>query len=220
VSPREDDRRVDVVEIGEAWWPDESASDVIHPRVRISGWVVVGAVILFAGGAAAGWLAGRADSTPTSRATVAAAPARPVAPPPPLGCPADARVAPILPLQDDPLVAALHAWYPTFALVGGQRGTAPPLGRVCGAELTERDPNGITVDVTVVGSASESPPAHPTAPAQQLRLDDQGSTVRAEIVRVSGDGLTIDIVVTGPAGADTTTRTMVGLANDPRLDLT
>lgn len=211
---------MDVVEIGESGWPEETAADVIQLRVRVSGWVVVGAVVLFAGGAGAGWLAGRADSSPTARVTAAAGPARAVSTPPPLGCPADARVAPILPLQDDPLVAAVRAWYPTFALVGGRRGLALPPGRVCGAELTARDPNGVTVDVTVVGSASASPAAQPSAPAQQLRLDDQGSTVRAEIVRVSGDGLTIDILVTGPAGADTTTRTMVGLANDPRLDLT
>jgi hypothetical protein len=139
--------------------------------------------------------------------------------PPPVGCPDNARVAAIQPIQSDPLVSALRAWFPTFALVDGERGQGT-LGRICGASLTGRDPGGVTVDVTIVSASSVDGAPGSHRPSQVLRLEGAGNDVRAELVRVTGQGATIDVLMTGPTGQHASTRAMKNLANDPRLDLT
>lgn len=213
-----DDRGVDVVEIGGANGSDDGL-DVIEPRRRASGWLVLGAIALLAGGGAVGWLAGHTQREPATVVTIEPSPiVTTAATPPPVGCPDDARVAPILPIQSDPLVAALRSWFPTFALVGGERGQGT-LGRICGASLTGRDPGGVTVDVTIV-SASSVDALGSHRPSQVLRLEGAGNDVRAELVRVTGQGATIDVLMTGPTGQRASTRAMENLANDPRLDLT
>jgi hypothetical protein len=214
-----DDRRVDVVEIGGANG-SEDGLDVIEPRRRASGWLVLGAIALLTGGGAVGWLAGHTQREPATVVTIAPSPiVTTAATPPPVGCPDNARVVPILPIQSDPLVAALRSWFPTFALVGGDRGTGT-LGRICGATLTVRDPSGVTVDVTIVSASSVVSDAWARRPSQVLRLEDAGNDVRAEILRVTAQGATIDVLVTGPTGQRAPTRPMTNLANDPRLDLT
>ena len=217
----ERDQGVHVVEIRGSTGPEDGL-DVIEPRRRISGLVVIGAVALLAVGGVVGWLAGHTQRAPASVVTLAPSPAPVVtvaATPPPVGCPDNARVAPILPIQSDPLVSALRAWFPTFALVDGERGQGT-LGRICGASLTGRDPGGVTVDVTIVSASSVDAASGSHRPSQVLRLEGAGNDVRAELVRVTGQGATIDVLMTGPTGQRASTRAMENLANDPRLDLT
>ena len=221
----ERDRGVDVVEIRGAKGPDDGLDglEVLDPRRRASGWLIVGAVALLAAGAVVGWLAGHSQRVPATAAAVAASPSPVVTvagPPPPLGCPDNARVAPILPIQSDPLVSAMRTWFPTFALVGGNRGQGA-LGRICGASVTVRDPSGVTVDVTIVSASSSfnDPKFH--RPSHLLRLEPAGSDdIRAELLEVTGPGATIDVLVSGPTGPRAPTTAMENLANDPRLDLT
>jgi hypothetical protein len=221
----EDDRGVDVVEIRGSDRPEDGFDglEVLDPRRRVSGWLIVGAVALLAVGSVVGWLAGHTQRAPAPVVTVAASPSPvvTVAPtPPPLGCPDNARVAPIQAIQSDPLVSAMRTWFPTFALVGGNRGQGA-LGLICGAALTVRDPNGVTVDVTIVSANSyfSDPKFH--RPSHLLRLEPAGSDdVRAELLEVTGQGATIDVLVTGPTGPRAPTTAMENLANDPRLDLT
>jgi hypothetical protein len=215
----ERDQGVYVVEIRGSNGPEDGL-DVIEPRRRISGLLVIGAVALLAVGGVAGWLAGHTQRAPASVVTLAPSPVVTVAAtPPPVGCPDNARVAPILPIQSDPLVSALRAWFPTFALVDGERGQGT-LGRICGASLTGRDPGGVTVDVTIVSASSVDGAPGSHRPSQVLRLEGAGNDVRAELVRVTGQGATIDVLMTGPTGQHASTRAMENLANDPRLDLT
>jgi hypothetical protein len=184
--------------------------------------LVISAVALLAVGGVVGWLAGHTQRAPASVVTLAPSPAPVVtvaATPAPVGCPDNARVAPILPIQSDPLVSALRAWFPTFALVDGERGQGT-LGRICGASLTGRDPGGVTVDVTIVSASSVDAASGSHRPSQVLRLEGAGNDVRAELVRVTGQGATIDVLMTGPTGQRASTRAMENLANDPRLDLT
>jgi hypothetical protein len=219
MAASEDDRGVDVVEIGDAVGSDDGL-DVIEARRRPSGWPVLGAVALVVVGGAIGWLAGHTQREPATVVALTPSPTVTVAAtPPPVGCPDNARVVPILPIQSDPLISALRAWFPTFALVDGNRGTGT-LGRICGASLTVRDPGGVTVDVTIVSASSSAGDAWSKRPSQVLRLEGAGSNVRAEIVRVTGQGATIDVLVTGPTGQRAPTRAMTNLVNDPRLDLT
>lgn len=216
----ERDQGVDVVEIRGSNGPEDGL-DVIEPRRRISGLLVIGAVALLTVGGVVGWLAGHTQRAPATVVTLAPSPSPVVtvaATPPPVGCPDNARVAPILPIQSDPLVSALRAWFPTFALVDGERGQGT-LGRICGASLTGRDPGGVTVDVTIV-SANSVDVLGSHRPSQVLRLESAGNDVRAELVRVTGQGATIDVLMTGPTGQRASTRAMENLANDPRLDLT
>jgi hypothetical protein len=117
------------------------------------------------------------------------------------------------------LVSALRAWFPTFALVDGERGQGT-LGRICGASMTGRDPGGVTVDVTLVSASSVDAATGSHRPSQVLRLEGAGNDVRAELVRVTAQGATIDVLMTGPTGQRASTRAMENLANDPRLDLT
>ena len=215
----ERDQGVYVVEIRGSNGPEDGL-DVIEPRRRISGLLVIGAVALLAVGGVAGWLAGHTQRAPASVVTLAPSPVVTVAAtPPPVGCPDNARVAPILPIQSDPLVSALRAWFPTFALVDGERGQGT-LGRICGASMTGRDPGGVTVDVTLVSASSVDAATGSHRPSQVLRLEGAGNDVRAELVRVTGQGATIDVLMTGPTGQHASTRAMNNLANDPRLDLT
>ena len=217
----ERDQGVYVVEIRGSNGPEDGL-DVIEPRRRISGLLVIGAVALLAVGGVVGWLAGHTQRAPASLVTLAPSPSPVVtvaATPPPVGCPDNARVAPILPIQSDPLVSALRAWFPTFALVDGERGQGT-LGRICGASLTGRDPGGVTVDVTIVSASSVDAATGSHRPSQVLRLEGAGNDVRAELVRVTAQGATIDVLMTGPTGQRASTRAMENLANDPRLDLT
>jgi hypothetical protein len=224
-APPEPDRGVDVVEIREANGRDDGLDglEVLDPRRRASGWLIVGAIALLVIGGVVGWLAGHTQRSPATEVTVAASPSpvATVAPtPPPVGCPDNARVAPIQPIQSDPLVSAMRTWFPTFALVGGNRGQGA-LGLICGASVTVRDPSGVTVDVTIVSanSAFSDPKFH--RPSHLLRLEPAGSDdVRAELLLVTGQGATIDVLVTGPTGPRAPTSAMENLANDPRLDLT
>ena len=221
----ERDRGVDVVEIRGSNGSDDGLDglEVLDPRRRATGWLIVSAVALLAAGGVVGWLAGHTQRAPATVVTVAAAPSPVVSvppTPPPIGCPDNARVAPIQPLQSDPLVSAMRTWFPAFALVGGNRGQGA-LGLICGASITVRDPNGVTVDVTVVSANSSvgDPKFH--RPSHLLRLEPAGSDdVRAELLEVTGQGTTIDVLVTGPTGPRAPTTAMENLANDPRLDLT
>jgi hypothetical protein len=224
----ERDRGVDVVEIRGANGPDDGLDsldglEVLDPRRRVSGWLIVGAVALLAIGGVVGWFAGHTQRAPATVVTVAASPPPVVtvaATPPPVGCPDNARVAPILPIQSDPLVSAMRAWFPTFGLVNGNRGQGV-LGRICGASLTVRDPGGVTVDVTIVSASSVvgDPLFH--RPTHVLRLEPAGSDdIRAELLEVTEQGATIDVLVTGPTGPRAPTTAMENLASDPRLDLT
>jgi hypothetical protein len=217
----EHDQGVDVVEIRGSNGPEDGL-DVLEPRRHVSGLLIIGAVALLTVGGVVGWLAGHTQRAPATVVTLAPSPSPFVtvaATPPPVGCPDNARVAPILPIQSDPLVSALRAWFPTFALVGGERGQGA-LGRICGASLTGRDPGGVTVDVTIVSASSADADPGSHRPSQVLRLEGAGNDVRAELVRVTGQGATIDVLMTGPTGQRASTSAMENLANDPRLDLT
>jgi hypothetical protein len=229
MAASEPERGVDVVEVRPAGGPDESP-DLIGPGRRVPGWLLAGAVVLLVGGGAAGWLArgapGRADGAP-SRPTAApkvsgSAPAR-VAVPPPAGCPDAAQVRPIRPSGAEPLVAALRQWFPAYAVVGGRLGVVGPIraagGRVCGAWVTVRAPDGVAVDLTVVSAADPPLSGSRLAPSQVIRLEDAGPDVRAELVRVTPRGATIDVLVSGPTGRRSPTTQMKGLANDPRADV-
>ena len=221
----ERDRGVDVVEIRGSNEPGDGLDglEVLDPRRRVSGGLILGAVAMLAIGGVVGWSAGHTQRAPATVVTVAASPSPvvTVAPtPPPVGCPDDARVAPIQPIQSDPLVSALRAWFPRFALVGGNRGQGA-LGRICGASLSVRDPEGVTVDVTIVSASSAfgDPKLH--RPTHLLRLEPaDNDDIRAELLEVTEQGATVDVLVTGPTGPRAPTTAMENLANDPRLDLT
>lgn len=191
-----------VVEIG----GDTSGEDeVIVNGGRRRGWIVpivAGALVI---GAVIGWSAH--GSTSSAPATVARASA---APPAPVGCPDGATVRPVDVLGSDDLTAALHANFPTFAVVGGVRGFSGFTGQLCGATLVGREPDGVTVDVTVASGLARGP-------SQVTRLEQDGPNVRSELVRVTPQGWTIDVLVHGPTGDRAPTRAMNRLANDPRL---
>jgi hypothetical protein len=224
------ERGVDVVEVQPPGGPDESP-DLIAPGRRVPRWLLAGAVLLLVGGGAAGWLArgapGRPDGAP-SWSTAApevggSAPARVAAVPPPAGCPDAARVRPIRPSGAEPLVAALRQWFPAYAVVGGRLGVVGPIrpsgGHVCGAWVTVRAPDGVAVDLTVVSPADPPLSGARLGPSQVIRLEDAGPDVRAELVRVTPRGTTIDVLVSGPTGRRSPTRQMKALANDPRADV-
>ena len=71
----ERDQGVHVVEIRGSNGPEDGL-DVIEPRRRISGLLVIGAVALLAVGGVVGWLAGHTQRAPASVVTLALAVAR------------------------------------------------------------------------------------------------------------------------------------------------
>ncbi len=191
-----------VVEIG----GDTSGEDeVIATGGRRRGWIGPIVAAALAIGAVIGWSAH--GSTSSAPATVARASA---APPAPVGCPDGATVRPVDVLGSGDLTAALHANFPTFAVVGGVRGFSGFTGQLCGATLTARDPAGVTVDVTLALGLMHGS-------SQVTRLEQDGVDVRAELVRVTEQGWMIDVLVTGPTNDRAPTRAMSRLANDPRL---
>jgi hypothetical protein len=193
-----------VVEVGRA---TSGQDEVIVAGGRRRGWTVAATSSALVIGAVIGWSAH--GSAP--RAPAAVVPARAsAAPPSPVGCPDGATVRPMDVLGSDDLIAALHANFPAFAVVGGVRGFSGSTGPLCGATLVGREPDGVTVDVTVARGLARGP-------SQVTRLEQDGPNVRSELVRVTPQGWTIDVLVHGPTGDRAPTRAMSRLANDPRL---
>ena len=202
---------VDVVEFGRVS-TDEQQVRRVPRRNRWAVAAITGALCV---GVLIGWSAHRSTSTPPaalqSTPPTAFRPALPsVAQPAPVGCPDGAKVSLIDAIGPDQLVAAFRTAFPMFVVIDGVRGFSGFTGVLCGASVTGRDLSGVTVALTVARGL-----AHGSS--QVTRLEQDGSNVRAELVRVTPAGWTIDVLVTGPTGERAPTRAMSRLANDPRI---
>jgi hypothetical protein len=203
--PRADD--LDVVDFGPASTPEPQARPVT-PRNRWALAAIAGALCV---GVVIGWTAHQSTSRPQTPAPVAVQSRQTtVAPAAPVGCPDGAKVSSIDTVAPDELAAALRAAFPSFVVIDGVRGFSGFTGVLCGGSVTGRDVSGVTVALTVAHGLGHGV-------SQVTRLEQDGDNVRTELVRVTPEGWTIDVLVTGPTGERAPTRAMSRLANDPRI---